>query len=87
VISSNSYKFSSSLIINGKSIDFKGELIVRSKNANDINSVDASRKTFATPFGETYFNPVIFSGKGPSVIIQLNSKSDQNKINNYMWDF
>jgi RHS repeat-associated protein len=87
ILSSNTYSFKSTLNIDGENIPFTGNYTVRNKNANYINQVDATQNSFATPFGQLYSNPVIFSGKGPTVIINLGNKSAQKRIDNFMWDF
>ncbi|QTY28289.1 RHS repeat-associated core domain-containing protein [Flavobacterium sp. CS20] len=63
ILSSNTYSFKSTLNIDGENIPFTGNYTVRNKNANYINQVDATQNSFATPFGQLYSNPVIFSGK------------------------
>lgn len=68
-------------------IPFSADFTVKNRNANYINRVDASQNSFATPFGRTYLNPVIFSGKGPSVYMNLKTKAHQKKIENFMWSF
>ena len=87
ILSSNTYSFSSELNINGECLPFKGEYTVRNRNVNYINKVDATKKSFSTSFGEAYSNPVIFSGKGPTVIIQMGSSSARKTIDNFMWNF